>query len=449
MSDRKKVITASLWVGGVFGLSQILRLGSNLVVTRLLEPEMFGLMAIIYVVLHGINMFSDLGFWAFIVRHKQGTEKKLLDTVWTMQIVRGWIMFTATILLAMSLTLANNVLKINLGNVYGNDMLPVLLIVVGFVAVIDGYNTMAAALASRELKRGRLELIGFVSQFIGTIVMLVWAWISPSVWALVSAGVVGAIAKVILTYRLFAYRHDFAWDKNVVNEVFSFGKWIFFASALTYLAMQGDRLIFASYISASQLGVYSIAFMLAGVIGNVIQQLNSKIWFPVLSKVAITSPEMLKNKYYSIRLKQDGVIFFVIGMLICISPMLIEFLYDDRFHEAGWMVQILSFSLIGLALSALGLECLSALSITKIRMKVMFYRALTVFIGLPVLFYYYGFLGGLWGVVLGNFVAIPVQYLEMKKQNIFSFLLEIRMLPMIGIGYLIGSMLLNMRHSLS
>ena len=79
----------------------------------------------------------------------------------------------------------------------------------------------------------------------------------------------------------------------------------------------------------------------------------------------------------------------------------------------------------------------------------MFYRALTVFIGLPVLFYYYGFLGGLWGVVLGNFVAIPVQYLEMKKQNIFSFLLEIRMLPMIGIGYLIGSILLNIQHSLS
>jgi O-antigen/teichoic acid export membrane protein len=442
VQNRKQIITAGFWVVGMFGLSQLLRLGSNLVVTRLLTPEMFGLMAIVYVVLHGVNMFSDLGFWAFIVRHKKGAEKRILDTVWTMQVVRGWFMFIIIILLAATLVFTTNFLGINLGRVYGDYNLPLLLVIVGFIAVISGYNTLASALVSRDLKRARLELIEFSSQLLGAIVMLVWAWKAPSVWALASAGVVAAIFNVMLTYKLFSYRHNIAWDPVVVKEVFTFGKWIFIASALTYLAMQGDRLIFASYISIAQLGVYSIAFMLVGVVANVIQQLNTKVCFPIFSRLVILTPGKLKTKYYSIRLRQDIVSFFLIGVLISISPRLIEFLYDDRFYDAGWMMQILSFSLIGVVMSALGLECLSALSITKIRMKVMYYKALSVFIGLPVLFYFYGFVGALWGVVLSSFVGIPVQYLEMKRQGLFSFLLEIRGLPLVVIGYWSGNLML-------
>jgi O-antigen/teichoic acid export membrane protein len=231
-------------------------------------------------------------------------------------------------------------------------------------------------------------------------------------------------------------RHQFAWDKKVTSELFSFGKWIFLASILTFLGQQGDRLIFASYISVAQLGVYSIAFMLTEAVTNILNQMIEKIWYPVLSKIANEHPHKLKEIYYKLRLKQDFFIFLAIGILIRISPDVIEYLYDERFHGAGWMMQILSFSLIGLALSKVGLECLSVLGFTKVRMTVMLIRSLSVFIGLPQLFYYYGFYGAIWGVVLSSFISIPVQFFEMRKQNVFSFVKEIRMLPMVFIGYL-------------
>jgi len=447
MSEKKKVFIASLWVLGIFGLSQLLRLGSNLVVTRLLEPEMFGVMAIVYVVLQGIAMFSDLGLWAFIVRHKDGTNTNMLNTVWTVQVIRGWLMFIVVILIAFSLMAIKQLTTIELGEVYGNADLPLLLIVVGITAVIGGYNSLAPAIVSRDLKRGRLEMIEFISQLVAAAVMIILAWKYQSIWALVSAAMVASIMKVILTYQFFYVRHQFAWDKKVVAEVYAFGKWIFFASILTYLGQQGDRLIFASYISVAQFGVYSIAFMLAGVVTNILNQMIEKIWYPSLSKIVNERPKELKAIYYKIRLKQDLVVFFCIGIMIAISPKMVEFLYDKRFHEAGWIMQVLSFSLIGLAMSKVGLECLSALGITKIRMKVMLARSLSVFIGLPVLFHYYGFLGAVWGVVLSSFIAIPIQYLEMKKQDIFSLLAEVRMVPMVGVGYLCCQLLVDNAYS--
>ncbi len=101
MLDKKKIFIASFWVILIFGLSQLVRLGSNLIVTRLLVPEMFGVMAVVNVVIFGIAMFTDLGLWAFIVRHKNPDDPHLLNVVWTLQVIRGWLMFVVVLILAV------------------------------------------------------------------------------------------------------------------------------------------------------------------------------------------------------------------------------------------------------------------------------------------------------------------------------------------------------------
>ena len=72
-----------------FGFSQVLRLASNLVLTRLLFPEAFGVMAMVSVFLMGLAMFSDVGVGPAIMQSKRGDDRDFLDTAWTIQIIRG------------------------------------------------------------------------------------------------------------------------------------------------------------------------------------------------------------------------------------------------------------------------------------------------------------------------------------------------------------------------
>ncbi|MEZ5916858.1 MAG: oligosaccharide flippase family protein, partial [Parvularculaceae bacterium] len=51
-----------------FGASQGIRLASNLVMTRLLAPDAFGLMGITLAIQIWLNMMSDLGLDASIIR---------------------------------------------------------------------------------------------------------------------------------------------------------------------------------------------------------------------------------------------------------------------------------------------------------------------------------------------------------------------------------------------
>jgi len=435
MTERKKIITASIWVLGGFLLSQALRLGGNIVITRLLEPKMFGIMAIVYVVIQGLAMFSDLGLRAFIIRSPVMLGAKDLNTIWTIQVIRGWLIFAGVCLLALVFYGVKTAYDFGEFSVYGGIELPYLLVIAGGGAIIGGYSTLAPAIMDRDLRPAKLEIIELVSQIISLACMLFLAWKYQSIWALVSVAIIGPLAKVSLIYLCFPIRHRHAWDKVVVKKVFKFGKWIFISTILTYLAMQGDKLIFSMHISATEIGVYSIAFMMSGVIANVLEKITVKIWLPVLSKIVRENKAELRNKYYEVRLKQDIVIFFCIGILVAVSPNIIEFLYDERFHNAGWMMQILLVGVVGQVISRLGIACLTVLGKTKIRMKIMIIRSLGVFIGLPILFYYFGFYGAVCGVALNSFITLPVQYMEMYRQGILSLLLELRMIPLIFIAY--------------
>jgi len=56
-----RALRSASWLLLGYGGSQALRLASNLILTRLLFPEAFGLMALVSVITVGLALFSDIG----------------------------------------------------------------------------------------------------------------------------------------------------------------------------------------------------------------------------------------------------------------------------------------------------------------------------------------------------------------------------------------------------
>ena len=175
MADKKKkFVQAGFWVMLIFGLSQLLRLGSNLIITRQLAPEMFGVMAVVYVVTMGIGMLSDLGLWAFIVRHKDPTNTHMLNVVWTLQVIRGWLTFAVITLFAIGLMIGEHYWPNLFSGVYADPRLPWLILLTSITSIIGAYKNMASAVMSREMQVGKLEVIDFVCQVTGVGFMVIW-----------------------------------------------------------------------------------------------------------------------------------------------------------------------------------------------------------------------------------------------------------------------------------
>src|SRR6056297_1059184 len=128
-----------------FGGANALRLGSNLILTRLLFPEAFGLMALTQVFLTGLQMFSQFGINASVIRSERGDDPAFLHTAWTVQIVRGiglWLICFAVAYPAAAF--------------YGEPQLEQLLPAVGLTAAINGLASINMVTVNRKLLLGRL-----------------------------------------------------------------------------------------------------------------------------------------------------------------------------------------------------------------------------------------------------------------------------------------------------
>ena len=74
-----------------FGGDNVLRLASNLILTRILFPEAFGLMALVQVVLASLSMLSDLGIFSAIVQNKRGDDLNTIGSYSGRE--RRWVIY--------------------------------------------------------------------------------------------------------------------------------------------------------------------------------------------------------------------------------------------------------------------------------------------------------------------------------------------------------------------
>ncbi len=82
-SPQKPAVRGLLWTMTAYGSNQILRFATNLILTRLLMPEVFGLMALVNSLRVGLELFSDLGIVQNIVQSPRGDRPTFLNTAWT------------------------------------------------------------------------------------------------------------------------------------------------------------------------------------------------------------------------------------------------------------------------------------------------------------------------------------------------------------------------------
>src|SRR6056297_1121936 len=230
---RAKTLRSLVFAVVSFGGTNFLRLASNLILTRLLFPEAFGLMAMVQVVMAGLEMISDTGVRTSIVQNRRGDEPSFLNTAWSIQIARGVLLWLIVLLIS------NPVAQF-----YEQPMLAQLLPIAGMVAILKGFESTKLATANRKLVMGRMTMLELGSQMFGILMMVVLAISTQSVWALVVGGLFGATLRMILSHTyLPGPNNRLQWDMTAFHEIFHFGKYIFVASLAGFLVIHADRVI--------------------------------------------------------------------------------------------------------------------------------------------------------------------------------------------------------------
>lgn len=250
-------------------------------------------------------------------------------------------------------------------------------------------------------------------------VMLIWALVSPTIWALVVGNLVSSMVKLIWSYRLIPkYTHRFTWDRSAVRELFSLGRWVFLSTALSFMAEQADRLLLGKLFTWELLGVYGIALMMSEVPRQVTISLSGRVIFPAVTKLIDLPRSELREKI--LKHRRLLLLALTLGMVLLISfgDRLIFFLYDDRYADAAWMLPILALGIWPRLLCAT-IET-SLVAIGKVHYAAIgnFIRLVFTVVGILVGFAWLGNVGAVMAVALNDLFYYLVINYGLNQQGI-------------------------------
>lgn len=310
--------------------SQGLRMAGSLVLARLLFPEAFGLMALVNMLILGLQVLTELGLTPAIVRHPRGDERAFLDTAWTIGVVRGVALWLLGIALAWPMSV-----------VYREPILVTIVPVATLSALLGGLTSTKIATLTRHLRPAPVVAIEVGSQAVAFVAMIALAFAWHSVWVLVLGGLVAGALRTLLSHvAIPGPRNRFRWEAETRADLVSFGKWLFVSSVFTFFAMRSDVVLLGRVLPVDVLGVYSIGMMLSQVVRDVLQQLTRFVIMPALSASHRAGADALAANMARVRSAAAPAALFAILAATFLAQPFFVWLYDDRYHAAAWIAQL-------------------------------------------------------------------------------------------------------------
>jgi O-antigen/teichoic acid export membrane protein len=427
-SLKNRALMGSIIVAGTYIFSQILRLISNLILTRILAPDAFGIMVLTMVFLQGFQLFSDIGIGPSIIHNKRSTDNKFLNTAWTLQVIRGVLVFSLTAAAA-----------IPAAHFYNQPMLAQLILAIAFAALIDGITPTSRHTASRDLSYLRLSSIEITSQIVTLGVTVAAAFYFKNAWALVIGALFGIGLKSLGIYWFVpGIKNRFTFEIAAAKEIFHFGKWIFLNTLLTFITRQGDRIMLGTMITSAQLGVYSVAIFMIEAAEGFASHLITKIVYPVFSQLAKTDYNNLSQSLYRVRLRIEWLILPAASVVLILGDRIVKFLYDDRYVDAGWMLQILAIGLCFGPLGNVGNQLLLAMGHARYTTVVQGARAILLLVSIPVMYSWQGLSGVIFAISINFALSYPITLIMLHQMNLIIWKKEIRIVLPITCGLMIG-----------
>ncbi len=226
----------------------LLQTGSTVVLSRLLTPHDYGLIAMVTAITAFAALFKNMGLSAATIQRAEINHHQI-STLF-------WINVAVGIVLALFLVLAAPIISW----FYGEPRLTNITLVLASTFIFSGLTVQHDALLRRQMRFSALAVIETGSMVIGIITAVVLAWYGMRHWALVGLSVGTAICNAVLVWGFCGWRPCLPDRGAGVSSMLAFGGHITGFNIANYFARNFDKILLGRFCGAGILGLYSRAY---------------------------------------------------------------------------------------------------------------------------------------------------------------------------------------------
>jgi PST family polysaccharide transporter len=371
---------------------------ATMALARLLTPAEFGLMAAATVVIGFSQIVSQVGVGPAIIQRRELNPTHVRVAV-TMSGILG-VLLGAIVWFGSPLIAA----------FYRMPEVEPVLRVVAFLFPLDGLNTVAKSLLTRELRFRLYIALDVTAYVLGyALVGVVLAWYGYGVWALVSANVAQVAVRAIAMY--LATRHSVRPSLNLraARDLLSFGFGHSMAQIGTALSQQGDNLVVGRWLGPSALGIYGRAYHLMVLPASAFGRIINRVLFPVMSQVQ-DERDRLANAYERALAIVAFISLPLSAFLWVVAPEFIAVVLGPAWGDVVLPFRLFTISLLFRMSSKISDACTKAAGEVYHRALLQYVYAAMVVVGAII-----GQRWGVGGVAVAVSIAMGLNWLTMGR----------------------------------
>lgn len=321
----------ALATGGAQLVKLVCQITSVIILSRLLQPEDFGIVAMAAPIVAFVGLFLDMGLTQATVQKKGITSTQINSLFWINMAV-------SAMLAAIMILIAPFVAQF-----YGEPQVAPLVALMSLQLLVAGLGAQHYALVTRRMAFGRLAMIDSVSAVLGLATAIVWAYYERTYWALFIGGMTTMTCSTLGCWISSHWRPGFPRWVNGTKEMVNFGAGITGFNFANYFSRNIDQILIGRQWGNQQLGLYDRANrLLLFPLQQVIYPLG-KVMVPALSRMN-DEPERYRKAY----LRVAPLLLFLalpgVAVAIAMADLLIPLALGRQWEGAVMIFQALGFA---------------------------------------------------------------------------------------------------------
>ncbi len=341
--------------------AQSVQLIVSIVLARLLSPNDYGVIAIVTVFINIFNVVIDGGFGSALIQKKE-FDNRDFSTVFYFNIIVSLILYLLLFLIAPIIA-----------RFYNNDMLVILLRVLGLTLLVSGVKNIQESYVAKKMIFKKFFFSTIIGTVISAIIGIGMAFKGYGVWALVAQQLTNIIINTIVLWITVKWRPQIYFSFIRLKRLFSYGIKIFFAVVIDTIYNNIYDLIIGKKYSASDLAYYNKGKQFPNLIIVNINNSIQSVMFPVLSKEQDDISRIKEMIRKTIKMGAFIIFPIMVGM-IAVANNFIKVLLTEKWLNAVPFLQILCISYMFYPIQTANQQVIKALGKSSLFLKLEIIR---------------------------------------------------------------------------
>jgi O-antigen/teichoic acid export membrane protein len=268
-----KTVRGGLARLGAQGAIMLLRVGSLMVLARLLSPKDFGLVGMVTAFTGVLTLFRDFGLSSAAVQRPTVTVEQISTLFW-INILFGALLGLITVAMAPMIAAF-----------YHEPRLFEVTVVLAMGFLFNAAGIQHSAFLQRQMRFTTLAAINVISLIVGSAIAIGGAKAGYGYWALVAMSVISPLVATIGFWTSAGWVPSMPNRRAGIRSMMRFGSTLTLNSLLAYLAYNAEKVMIGRFWGADAIGIYGRAYQLVSIPTDNLNSAVGEVAFSALSRL--------------------------------------------------------------------------------------------------------------------------------------------------------------------